>query len=944
MKAELWHKIDELFAAAQAQPAEERAAFLDGACGGDPELRAELESLLKAAASDKSFLEHPPAPPPEQPALKAGDKLGVFEIVERIGRGGMGEVYRAHDPRLTRDVAIKVLPPDFAQDAERRRRFEHEARAASALSHPNIVSVFDVGSTGGISWMVTELVEGRSLREALAKGAMPPRKAVEIAAQIAEGLAAAHAAGLVHRDLKAENVMLAPGDLVKILDFGIAKRRFRDAATGTFTDTLTRTGEVIGTVTSMSPEQVEGKEVDHRSDIFSLGVLLYEMLSGRRPFTGDTHAAVMNAIVNQEPEDLPAAVPEAIATIVRRCLEKLPERRFQSAADLGFALREAVAAQPRVAGHRKRNRRPVMAAAVAGIVLAAAGAAYWWLRPAEYPMDLRPVPLTSLPDEEYYPSFSPDGNKVALTWMGDKGETNQGLPNFDIYVKQVGSGGPPLRLTTDPAIDTIPAWSPDDRYIAFVRNSGKGASTLLLVPPLGGPERTVATLPAGGFYLDWPFGIAWTPDSKWLAVPMGDSALSTQAIWLLSVDTGESHRLTKPLPGTRGDCCPAFSPDGRMLAFGRELREYTQAPYALALSRGFQPHGEPRELTKERYSSVNGIAWTSDGRSIVYSGGGGGGGHLFRLPVSGRGAPALLPYATGEVRFPVVALARPRLAYQWSLNVANLWRQDIRTGERKVLVGSGNFVNQLPQYSPGGRKLVFQSNRSEEEEMWTCDADGSNCARLAGLGKTVGGTPRWSPDSRWIAFDSGAEGQFEIYVIQADGGGRRRMTYDPANDITPSWSRDGRWIYFASNRSGRYETWKMPAAGGAAQQVTRGGGSSAFESADGKYLYFLKGLDAGPLFRMPASGGEAMQVVPYVAGASSFEVTAKAIYFWYHDTTPDTPDAVQRLEFSSGKITEVLRPSRAALMHLTVSPDDAFVVWPQYDRCGAQLMLVEGFR
>ena len=299
MKAALWKKIDELFAAAQAQPAEERAAFLDRACGDDQELRAELASLPNAATAGKSFLEHPAAALPGQPALKPGDKLGAFEIVERIGRGGMGEVYRAHDPRLNRDVAIKVLPPDFARDPERLRRFEHEARAASALNHPNIVTVHEAGTTNGISWMATELVEGQSLREVLAKGALLPRKAAEIAAQIADGLAAARAAGLVHRDLKAENVMLAPGDLVKILDFGIAKRRFRDAVTGAYTDTLTRTGEVVGTVTSMSPEQVEGKQVDHRSDIFSLGMLLYELLSGKRPFTSDTHAAVMNAIVNQ---------------------------------------------------------------------------------------------------------------------------------------------------------------------------------------------------------------------------------------------------------------------------------------------------------------------------------------------------------------------------------------------------------------------------------------------------------------------------------------------------------------------------------------------------------------------------------------------------------------------------------------------------------------------
>jgi eukaryotic-like serine/threonine-protein kinase len=258
--------------------------------------------------------------------------------------------------------------------------------------------------------MVTELVEGHSLREVMAKGALPLRRAVEIAAQIADGLAAAHSAGLVHRDLKAENVMLGPGDLVKILDFGIAKRESRDAATGTLTNTLTDTGELLGTPTSMSPEQVEGKQVDHRSDIFSLGLLLYEMLAGKRPFTGDTHAAVMNAIVNVDPADLPAMVPDAIAGIVRRCLDKLPERRFQSAADPAYALRLVVAAQPHIEPKRKRRRWHIGAVAVVGIVLAASGAAYWWLRSEMHPADLHSVPLMPWPGGAYLPTFSPDGN------------------------------------------------------------------------------------------------------------------------------------------------------------------------------------------------------------------------------------------------------------------------------------------------------------------------------------------------------------------------------------------------------------------------------------------------------------------------------------------------------------------------------------------------------
>ena len=306
-------------------------------------------------------------------------------------------------------------------------------------------------------------------------------------------------------------------------------------------------------------------------------------------------------------------------------------------------------------------------------------------------------------------------------------------------------------------------------------------------------------------------------------------------------------------------------------------------------------------------------------------------------PVSGSRAPARLPYAPQGSLAPTASLTRSRLAYVSSRVNENLWRLDVRTGERKLLVGSARF-EELPQYSPDGRKIAFQSNRSGEVGIWTCDADGSNCVELSSLGNAQSGTPRWSPDSRWIAFDSRVEGQSEIYVIQADGGARRRMTDDPADDYVPSWSRDGRWIYFVSNRSGRAETWKIPAAGGAAVQVTRGGGP-AFESADGEYLYYLRysASDPSPLFRMPVRGGSESQIVPRVAWFGDFCVTAKAIYFLPDHRT------IQRLDLSSGKVTTLATLERDGYSP-TVSPDEAFMVWSQIDRTSAELMLVEGFR
>jgi Tol biopolymer transport system component len=437
----------------------------------------------------------------------------------------------------------------------------------------------------------------------------------------------------------------------------------------TVTDKLTRTGEVVGTVTSMSPEQVEGREVDHRSDIFSLGVLLYEMLSGRHPFTGETHAAVMNAIVNADAPDLPANVPEAIAGVVRRCLEKLPERRFQSAADLGYALRTAVPAQPRGEAQRKRKRWPVAAVAIAAIALGAAGMAHWWLRPGMPSADLVSVPLVAWPGGAYMPTFSPDGNRVAFNWEGEKGDKPH------IYIEQIGSGTRPVQLTNGPA-EFYPAWSPDDKYIAFFRNVGSG-NALMLVPAIGGPERKVVDFP------DFAGMEAWSPDSKWLAMAV-TSRQNPMSIWLVSVSTGERRRLTTPAATNRGDVWPSISPDGRSIAFEREVTSYAFAPYVLKLSRDYRPEGPPRELTTMRYSDVWGTVWTADGREVVFSAGPLGNETLLRVPASGRSQIYVMQADGG--------------------------------GKRRMTNDSADDVT--PSWSHDGRWIYFASDRSGRMETW----------------------------------------------------------------------------------------------------------------------------------------------------------------------------------------------------------------------------------
>jgi len=577
----------------------------------------------------------------------------------------------------------------------------------------------------------------------------------------------------------------------------------------------------------------------------------------------------------------------------------------------------------------------------------------WWRHQEAPPDDLRPIPLISTGDS-CCPTFSPDGTKVAFGWTGEQDA------KWEIYVKQIGAPGNPIKLTSSPEGvywgAVAPEWSPDDRWIAYQRNRTDG-SDLMLIPPLGGPERWLADVsgtPGGG--------LGWTPDGKWLAFPQMDSPLGS-SIWAIAIDTGERRRLTTFVTRAGegryalGDYGPSFSPDGRSLAFCRKVHDSVYKLYVQPLTRDLRPDGEAKLVTDRPYAGFDrSLIWTPDGQDLVYAAGVPQ--SLWRVAASGRQAPRRLSFP-GAATGPAITRTPPRLAYVWWLTNANLWRLDVHTGKRKLLISSASSLfdrNLRPQYSPDGRKIAFDSFRTGDPEVWTCDADGANCQQLTKFAGPWDEGPRWSPDGHWIALDSRASGNPEVYVIAADGGSPRRLTNSPDSNVHPSWSHDGRWIYFASDRSGRYEVWKMPRDGGEAIQVTHAGGFVTFESADGKYLYYTKFNLRGPvpLFRMPAGGGEEVQIVPRIESYDLFCVTSKGVYF-----VPPPPDAntIQFLDSASGKVSRLATLDkqaagayRSAILDkpvaggLAVSPDDAYVVWSQIDRNTFNLMLVEGFR
>jgi len=459
------------------------------------------------------------------------------------------------------------------------------------------VTIHEIASDKGMDFIVMEHVPGKTLDELVPRKGMRLKEALSVATQIADALAAAHAAGIIHRDLKPGNVMVTERGQAKVLDFGLVK--LTDGTESPESDdrqTLssgtcpkTEEGTIWGTASYMSPEQAEGKKVDVRSDIFSFGSVLYEMVTARRAFQGDSRMSTMAAILREDPKpasQIAKDLPIALERIITRCLQKDPKRRFQHMDDVQVELEElrqeadsgAMAlAPPQQLGHRRWRR---IAAGLALLCVAGISAWFFYSRPHARLTPLSVIPLTSYPGGETSPSFSPDGNQVAFSWNGDRQD------NADIYIKLIGPATP-LRLTTDPRYDALPSWSPDGRWIAFLRLTDDNKASLLLIAPTGGPERLLAE------NLDLMESapvrretLSWSPDGKWIAVPIKGSPMEPAAIFTIAVETGEIRRLTAAPAETIGDGTPAFSPDGRTLAFTRFLSDQVAHLYLLPLSPG----------------------------------------------------------------------------------------------------------------------------------------------------------------------------------------------------------------------------------------------------------------------------------------------------------------------------------------------------------------------
>ena len=780
-----------------------------------------------------------------------GETISHYRIIEKLGGGGMGVVYKAEDTRLHRFVALKFLPSEVAQDPAALARFQREAQAASALNHPNICTIYDIGKEHGRAFIAMEYLEGVTLKHLITERPLETERLLALTLEITDALDAAHAQGITHRDIKPGNIFVTKRGHAKILDFGLAKMADRARAGSDASDqptledpNLTSPGTALGTVAYMAPEQTLGKPLDARSDLFSLGLTIYEMATGKQAFSGSTSAAIFDAILHGTPASagkINPSFPAELDRVISKLMEKDPDLRYQTAADLRADLRRLH--RDSTSGHNAPYSKAGGAAAAASTqtsriwmkvggaaaVLAFLAVAGWFYfsAPTKYSgPPPRLVPFTSSPGDKGSAVFSPDGNEVAFNWVGEgSGDRNV----HHIYVQLVGTGTP-LQLTKASESDHDPAWSPDGRFIAFRR--GRHPAAYYIIPALGGAERKLAD--ADLAYLAGS-GLAWSRDGKYLAAADGGAkaAAGGTRIFYISVESGERRESKIELPG-QYILDPTFSPDGKELAFIGGPGFLSNDVYVASVN-----GGKARALTSLR-SQMGRADWTPDGRELVFDSDHQGTSTLWRISRAG-GEPQPLGIAADNANEPAIAPHGNRLVFSLYAVDTNIWKVPLSPTDHaapsKMIASTRQDSD--PAFSPDGSRLAFTSNRAGSFEIYIAASDGSNPVQLTSMKVGTTGSPAWSADGKQIAFDSRANGQGDIYLINSEGGSARRLTKGPYDSAIPTWSRDGRWIYFSSSAPGS-PIWKVSPQGGDPVPVTKTGGMAAIEGKDGHSFYYFR--------------------------------------------------------------------------------------------------------
>ena len=859
-------------------------------------------------------------------ALNPGSRLGPYEILAPIGAGGMGEVYRAKDPRLKRDVAVKVLPVSFSKDADRLRRFEQEAQAAGALNHPNITAVYDIGSHEGAPYVVTELLEGETLRSRLSGGALPLRKATDYAIQMAHGLAAAHEKGIVHRDLKPENLFVTKDGRVKILDFGLAKlTQVEQSGPQTNLPTAaaaTEPGVVLGTLGYMSPEQVKGKGADHRSDLFAFGAILYEMLSGKRAFHRDSAAETMSAILKEDPPDLSATnqnIHPGLERIVRHCLEKNPEERFHSAHDLAFDL-EALSGvsspgTASVSAPAQRGRRlwPLLAgtallsAVIAGLSAFSAGKKAAYVPPPSFRQ------LTFSRGEVGGAHFAPDGQTIfySAAW--------EGRP-FEVFVNRPES--PESRPFGLAGAEVLAISRSGEMAVSLNRRATEAfrrIGRLARISIAGGAPREI---------LDDVQWADWGPDGKDLAIVR---------------DVGVRNRLEYPIGKVLYETTgwighPRVSPGGDEVAFIDHPVSGDDGGYVAVVDRS----GKKRALT-DLFATAQGLAWRADGSEIWFTAAEGGFNRALHA-VTPSGRSRLIGRVPGVSTLKDISKDGRVLMTNESYRLGILGRGPRDEKERELSWLDFSLVTDI---SPDGSTILITESGEGGGPGYSAylrKMDGSPAVRLG-----EGSTDTLSPDGDWALSVMHPTTDAQTVILPTGVGEPKVLSKEGLTVFGATWLPDGKRILFTANEPGRGQRLYMRDVGGGKPRALSPEGYRSFHrgvSPDGKFVA-VRGPDRR-LYLYPVEGGEPTPLGNLTPEdeISAFSADGRSLYVSHRG---EWPRRLYRFEIATGKkdLWKELIPADSAGLNTVdapvVTPDGKAYAY-SYFRVLSYLQLVEGLK
>jgi serine/threonine protein kinase/Tol biopolymer transport system component len=902
MTPERWQMVRGILRSAMELRPEERTAYLDQQCATDPSIRKDVDEYLSIEGKpDTHFLQLPAVQPAELPAssplgdgtLARGTRLGNYEVHALLGAGGMGQVYRARDLLLKREVAIKIIPSFYSADPDRLYRFRQEAEATAALNHPNILTIYQVGQQDGTFYIVAELLQGSTLRERLRTGAVPVRTAIDCGAQIARGLAAAHDRGIVHRDLKPENIFIMRDGHIKILDFGLAKLieqpAHRRTATSNDDSTLTRATDPrrpLGTAAYMSPEQVRGQGVDHHSDIFAFGAVLYEMLTGRRAFAKGTAAETMTAILNEDPPALSQSgqnIPPGMQKVIQRCLEKQPERRFQSASDLAFALEafsDSGTVATVVATPERSARWLWVLAALAGLAIAIVAAVSYLNRPlsstriaayAQITHDGRDKRLGGTDGIRiYFTQLSPNAILEVGVNGGETAPVPISIPGFIIRLVDISPDGSRALATTTEGVHTaglmwvvpmlggavtrlgeglFPSFSPDGASVIYSTVEGD----IFTLRTDGTEKRKLASVGSAAS------NFSWSPDGKAIRFD------KDRMLWEMSADGSGVHRLLPNWHEREVQCCGRWTPDGHLYLF---RLSNPSVPRSEIWARE-EKHQLFRRTPSEPVRLTTGpTAWTEpipskDGKRI-FARGVTLRGELSRIDPKTAGPQPFLGGISAE--FVSFSPDGKSVAYV-SFPEGILWKANRDGSNRVQLIQTSGWpsypVN--PRWSPDSKQILFMSPMpNRRSALFLVSADGGNPIKLLPEYDVDTRDATWSPDGTKVLFDwfgqSNAPGKGDLRILDLNS--RQIITIAGSTGLESSrWSPDGRYmvaLVYSSHTELRIfevktQRWIALPTGGDVEFPSF--------SHDSRFIYFLRfGRDQG-VFRIPVTGGKLDRVV-----------------------------------------------------------------------------------